>query len=373
MKGLIVWSQSICRSTMGLYRALGRALNVPVVVPVWFVKKPDYVDNRNAVGFRDDEFSDVDTIPVGESYEAGLSVLTTYKGWNHLCCNSQWSPNFRRLQILASDRGERTAVGMESPCNMFSGTKRLLKEVYYRTTLTWKMRDVIKVSSFFVNYSGNDDKNAQLIGWPKDKIIPFGYFPPPVPDTNICARDKNAPFEILVTGEHTWHRGTDIVVKALACLKDMGVPYHATITQNGPLREMCEAFAKQHKLPVDFTGRMPMDDLRTAYETCSVFVGAGRHEPWGMRLNDALNCGAPLIVSRGMGGVKMVDDYGAGLSFENENPCDLADKLRLLATDSELYAKCATSAVRAAQLCSPERKARELVQQIKERFPFWID
>ena len=373
MKGLVIWSQSNCRSTMGLYRALGKALGVPVVVPVWFVKKPDYVDNRNAVGFRDDEFSDMDTVPVREDHEAGLAVLDSHKGWNHLCCNSQWSPNFRLLQLAAAARGEKTAVGMESPCNMFSGVKRVLKEIYYKTALPCKMRGVIKCSGFFVNYSGNDDRNAHLIGWPREKIIPFGYFPPPVPETSICGRKTGRPFEILVTGEHTWHRGADVAVNALALLKEMGVPYHATITQNGPLRARDEALAKRLDLPIDFTGRMPIGELRKAYETCSVFVGAGRAEPWGMRLNDALNCGAPLVVSRGMGGVKMVDDYGCGLSFENGNPGDLAEKLRQMATDDGLYIRCASNALRAADECSPERKAQELINRIQERFPSWLD
>lgn len=374
MKGLIIWSQSGCRSTMGLYKALGKTLGVPVIVPVWFYKKTsDYIDNRNAVGFRDDEFKDMTVVPVGEDSEKGRSLLDSHRGWTHLCCNSQWSPNFRRLQLLASARGEKTAVGMESPCNMFHGAKRILKEMYYRTALPWKMRNVIKSSCFFVNYSGDDDKNAQLIGWPQGKIIPFGYFPPPVPETSICGRKTNKPFEILVTGEHTWHRGADVAVNALALLKEMGVPYHATITQNGPLRAKDEALAKKLCLSIDFTGRMPIEELRKAYETCSVFIGAGRAEPWGMRLNDALNCGAPLVVSRGMGGVKMVDDYGCGLSFENGNPGDLAEKLRQLATDEGLYARCASNAVRAADECSPERKAQELINRIQERFPSWLD
>lgn len=372
MKGLVIWSQSICRSTMGFYRALGKVLGVPVVVPIWFVKKADYIDNRNAVGFRDDEFADMNTVPVREDYTAGLSVLDSHRGWAHLCCNSQWSPNFRRLQLEAVARGEKTAVGMESPCNMFSGSKRVLKEVYYRTILPWKMRNVIKHSSFFVNYSGNDDRNARLIGWPQDKIIPFGYFPPPMPGTKSCNRDGNRPFEILVTGEHTWHRGVDIAIKALVRLKEMGIVYHATVTQDGPLRATNERLARNKDIPVTFTGRLPMETLRSAYETCSVFVGAGRAEPWGMRLNDALNCGAPLVVSRGMGGVKLVDDYGCGLPFENGNANDLAEKLYQLATDRELYSKCALNVLHATTECSPEKKAKELIMQIQNRFPSWI-
>lgn len=110
---------------------------------------------------------------------------------------------------------------------------------------------------------------------------------------------------------------------------------------------------------------MPEEPL---YETCSVYVGAGRHEPWGMRLNDVLQCGAPLVVSRGMGGVKMVDDYGCGLAFENGDAEDLARQLESLASDNDLYSDCAAKAVWAARMCSPENKALEILTILGKRY-----
>ena len=107
-----------------------------------------------------------------------------------------------------------------------------------------------------------------------------------------------------------------------------------------------------------------MPKLIEHYEICSVYVGAGRHEPWGMRLNDALNCGAPLIVSRGMGGVKLVDDYKCGLSFASGDVKGLADALERMATDDVLYAKCAFQAKLAADEISPRVQAERLWQAI---------
>ena len=373
MKGLVVWAQSACRSQMGLYRGLGKALGVPVVVPVWFYKKKaGYVSNRNEVGFCDDEFADMTVLPVGEDRAAGLKVLDEHPGWNHLFCNYQGSENFRWLQLEAVRRGERTAIGSESPCNMFFGWRKWAKEVYYRTQLKWRVAEVLRTSSFFVNYSGNDSVNARVIGWPMEKIIPFGYFPPPIVGTKCVRRTSNTSFEILATGEMTLHRGSDVLVRALSVLTKRGVPYHATITQKGPLLDSLKDYARRENLPVDFTGFLPIQDLHRAYETCSVYVGAGRREPWGMRLNDALNCGAPLVVSRGMGGVKMVDDYGCGVTFENENVEDLAHQLERMATDAPFYQGCADRACQAAVSCSPENKAKELVKIWEKGWPEWI-
>ena len=369
MKGLVIWSQSVCRSQMALYRELSKILGVPVDIAVWYYKSnPNEQDNRDIIGFSREEFSDMAIYPVGEDWGRGEAFLDEHVEWNHLFCNYQQSPNFRRIQKEAIRRGERTAVGGESPCNMYTGWRHFAKEIYLRTKLPWMIRTIVKGADFFLNYSGNDDRLAQVIGWTKTKIIPFGYFPPPLEGTRFRARTGSSPFEILVTGEMTWHRGSDVAIRSLVELKRMGIPYHATFTQKGPLLTSLEQVARKENLPVDFVGLLPMSDLHKAYETCSVYVGAGRCEPWGMRLNDALNCGAPLVISRGMGGVKMIDDYGCGLSFENENALDLALKLRMLATDDSLYQTCAKNVVRASVECSPERMAVRLAKILKENW-----
>ena len=369
MKGLLVWAQSACRSQMALYRELGKALGVPVDVAIWYYKAdPAEIDNREAVGFRADEFDDMKVSPVGESWEKGLEFLDAHPGWHHLFCNYQQSANYRRLQLEAARRGDRTAIGGESPCNMSVGWRRVAKEIYYHTRLPLMVKDNIRVSDFFVNYSGLDDRNARAIGWPRDKIMPFGYFPPPLPGTKCVKRTDNRPFEILITGEMTWHRGIDVAVEGLVRLKHMGIPFHATITQRGSLLEKMKARVLAESVPADFVGLLAMSELHKAYETCSVYVGAGRHEPWGMRLNDALNCGAPLVVSRGMGGVKIVDDFRCGLAFRNEDPQDLADKLAKLATDDAVYSECAKNVMKAIAGCSPKARACELAEIMNRRW-----
>lgn len=373
MKGLIIWAQSSCRSVMAFYRELGKAFNVPIVVALWYYKSHEgEISNRAAIGFEDSEFSDMDMVPIGEDFDKGMLLLSSHAGWHHLCCNYQGSPNFRRLLLIAASRGDKVAVGSESPCNMQRGIKGLLRDIYFRTKLPFDLRKIIAASEFMINYSGNDCRLARLVGWPSRKIIPFGYFPPPIPLTSMRERKTNNPFEILSTGELTWHRGSDILIDALLILKRIGVKYHATVTQQGPLLNDLKAKTLRYNLPVDFPGMLEMKDLRRAYESCSVFVGAGRREPWGMRLNDALNCGAPLVVSRGMGGVKMVDDCGCGMAFENEDPEDLARKLEILSKDGSVYAECAKKAVFASKANSAATKAKELVKTIEREYPLWL-
>ena len=364
MKGLIVWAYSNCRSVMAFYRALAAEWNVPLMVCLLHYEEGQtMLVDRVQVGFRADEFDDVEMICVGNDFAAGLRVLDAHPGWHHLFTSYQESAAFRRLIQVAHARGEAVAIGSEAPCNMETGLRRFLKKIYLRTYLPWKVRKVLPLADFFLNYSGTDFARAEAIGWPRAKIIPFGYFPPPLEGSVCQRRTTNKPFHILSTGVLSRHRGADILVEALILLKARGVAYRATITQKGELFDALCGKIAAHDLPVEMVGFVAMEELIRLYETCSVFVGAGRDEPWGMRLNDALNCGAPLVVNRGMGGAALVDEYACGLTFTTA--AELADCLEKLARDEGLYAECAAHAVEAARNISPRVQAKRVVEAIR--------
>lgn len=361
MKGLVIWAQSNCRSMMGVYAALKKSTEYPVVIALWHYPKEGCQNLRDKVGFKSDEFGEVEMIPVGESWEAGKKILDDHLGFSHLFAVYQGSSNFRRLITEAKKRGEKVGIVSEAPCNMTPGWKGWLKEhVYLPFVLPWKIRKVVKAAEFILNLSGDDTKPMERIGWPKKKIIPFGYYSPPIPGSKCVARTTNKDFHILVTGIMTWHRAPDVVLEALSILKAKGVSFKATFTQKGPLLESLKARAAAEGLDVDFPGFLPMEDLIRLYETCSVYVAAGRAEPWGMRLNDAVQCGAPIAVSSGMGGRKMVDEYGCGFVFERDNAEDLARQLKRMIEDETYYRNCASKATEAARQISPEVKAVNL-------------
>lgn len=373
MRGLIIWAYSDCRSTMGLYKSIKEQCCVPVVIALWhYPGQCDGVDLRAKTGFSANEFFDVEMVPIGEDYQRGLALMDRHGGWNHLFCVYQKSVVFRKLMQVAKSRGENFGVMSESPCNMKTGFKSVLWEIYVRTLLKWRIAWVVKNADFFVNFSGDSNEYAKIIGWRSKKIIPFGYYPPPIPGSTMILRKENRPFRILATGILSKYRGTDILIGALRILKDRGVKYEVVITQEGPLLNDLKMANQKGGLGISFEGRVPLQRLLQLYAGCSVFVGAGRSEPWGMRLNDALNCGAPLVVSSGMGGVKMISDYGCGLSFKNEDIADLANKLELLAKDNELYREIAAKAYAASESCAPECKAKELMALIAEKCEGWF-
>lgn len=363
MKGLIIWAYGNCRSTMALYREVQRQATVPVYIVISNVKDIcDIPKSRKKVGFRADEFVDIDAIVLNDNYELATGLINRNLGFTHLFCAYQMVPIYRQLISYANCRGEKVFVAGEAPCNMSSGLRWWFKEFYLRFVLGLKVNGIVPKAEKFICFSGDAYKLAALAGWPRDKVVPFGYFPPPIEGSKSIQRKTNHPFRILATGILSRYRGADVLVRALKLLKDRGIEYEALITQEGELLSILRRYANRFKLPISFPGLLSMKNLVSAYENCSVYVGAGRSEPWGMRLNDAVNCGTPLVVSRGMGGVKLVEEYGCGLSFAKDDAVDLADKLGELARNESLYNYVATKAFEACQKISPETMANKLLK-----------
>ena len=364
MKGIVIWAQSICRSVMGLYVEALKQADCPVKITLYHCDRCSE-NMRSEIGLRNDEFSDVEMIPVGNDLQKGMNVIEGTRGWLHVFCIWQKAPLYRQLMREIAKSGGKYAIACEAPCNMHYGVRRLIQKLYYRTLLPLRGKSVIANAEFFLNYSGCDDRIAKVIGWRDAKIIPFGYFPPPLEKSRFVKRGSSHPFVILSTGVMSKHRGVDVLVRGLHELSKRGVVYRAIITQKGPLYDSVKRYADKYSLPIEFPGFVAMDELIRLYETCSVFVGSGRDEPWGMRLNDALNCGAPLLVSRGMGGVKMIDDYHCGLDFANEDFFDLANKLQSLSEDANLYSACVENVERAHEEVSPQYQAKVFLRHCR--------
>lgn len=370
MKGLVIWAHDNCRSTLGFYIELVKTFDVPAIINI--VHKIG-VSQREKVGFKSNELLDDKIKYIEDDVQKALKDLQKHSDWNHLFASYQKNDIFRVLIDYAIKKKIRYAIMSEAPCNMeATPMKRFLKSIYINKVLRYKLKDIYKHADFIVNYSGYYERALNNIGWNKSQIISCGYYPPPIPESHLVKRDQDnwKDFTILLSGIHQWHRSPMVLLKALLLLSKRGLKPKCYITQEGPLLNKMKNFAYHNHLDnIAFLGFVSMEKLIELYETCSVYVGAGAHEPWGMRLNDVLQCGAPLIVSRGMGGVKMVDEYQCGLAFSMNDFKGLASSLEFMIKDEHLYIHLANNAYNAAKSVSPYRKAIEIVSEIQRRYP----
>ena len=368
MNGLLAWSHSRCRSTLAFYEGLARAFNVPFRVLCLFGGK-----SRLASGYTLSEFDHLDLRIIGEDRIAAIQEYEKHRSWHHLFGAYQKGNMFREMLLRIAHDGGRVAVASEAPCIMNKPPISFVKNMYIRSCLRMSVRKQVSASDFIINLSGEGDRELMSIGWPQQKIIACGYYPPPLVGSSVSNRGKVKPSEfcLLMTGAHEWHRNPMVLLKALAQLKARGIVPKTVITQAGSITEKMKNFARQHALNVEFAGVVPIEHLIHLYETCSCFIATGRAEPWGIRVNDALNCGAPIIVSTGMGAVKLVNDRRCGLAFKNNDEIDLTNKLGTLITDERLYREIAQNAYCARAEISPDKMAIQMADDIRNRFDTW--
>ncbi len=359
--GIVIWGWSRCRSVMGMMRELSRM--VPVKFALWHDGVGDY---RIEQGHRPDEFDDVPAVVVGDDWDLAKGLFEETRGWVHLVSPYQRSPLARRIAVEAHARGDVVGVICEAPWNgrrygavddlgkgvrwvrrIAEGCNDLAWNIYLRTFLRWRIRSVVEAADFFVMYSGDDVRTACAAGWPRRKLAGYGYFPPPLEGTKPVRRGTKDVmehvFSVLATGTAgREHRGALVIAKAESIFRERypGIK----------VRFLVPALAA-------------VEEVRRLYQTCDVFVGAGENEPWGMRLNDALNCGAPLLVSSGMGGRKIVEQTGAGLVFRSGDASDLADKLFVLVSN---YGRYAEAAYEARERFSCRAGAEELLRVVRQ-------
>jgi glycosyltransferase involved in cell wall biosynthesis len=364
MNELVIWANSYCRSTLAFYRGLGTASSLPVKIVVM----KGLSEARKKTGFDNSEFADLDIVPY-EGIKKAEQLLFSSKNSLHIFGAYQ-SRLFIRLIESAIRSNISFGVASEAPCNMVSWPIRPLKNAYQYFVLPAKVKNIVKEASFIINYSGDDINSLIKIGWKAEKVIPCGYYSPRIPNTkNVLRGESNwLDFNILLSGIHQWHRSPMLLLKALYELKKKGLSPTCNITQTGPLLGKMKQYAEKHKLTnVNFLGFVDLEVLNHLYESCSVYVGTGNYEPWGMRLNDVLQCGAPLIVNRGMGGVKLVDDYGCGLTFNRNDYMGLAEVLEKMMKEKDLYLLLAQKAFVAAESIIPERQAAKISYEVQKK------
>ena len=343
MTDIVIWAQSVCRSTMALYREVKRQGGCRVTV---IVRKSTLGEAarqlREKQGQGATAYSDVVDGEWDGGIETGRAILAAHSepGAAHVFSGYQVSKSIRQLIGEAHSVGLRVVVYDEAPCPMCVGIKAIVKQLYHRWALPLKVRKTAKTADMFLNASGQSGVNELLrIGWTKPKIVPFGY----ASEISFCRarRARNAgPLRVLHTGVETEYRDVTTLVKAVESLVGVGVKVELRRTR----------------------GNVSMDELARLYEWADVLVACGLCEPWGMRVNDAIHAGLPVVVSDGMGVSCVVDEFGCGYVYKKGDVHELADVLGRLATHDDLFCHLESGVARAHAAYLPSARAKVFLE-----------
>lgn len=130
-------------------------------------------------------------------------------------------------------------------------------------------------------------------------------------------------------------------------------PVALAIAGAGPLRADLERQVDRMGIPdVHFLGRVGQADLPALYTAADFFVlNSLFDETWGVVVNEAMNCGLPIVVSNMVGsGYDLVRPGSNGFVIPAGNTVALIEKMSLLANDPDM---CKSFGARSRELIAP--------------------
>jgi glycosyltransferase involved in cell wall biosynthesis len=201
----------------------------------------------------------------------------------------------------------------------------------------------------------------------RDRI---GIAPMPPEDSVFSGAVKeslNSTPTILCVTRYTVQKRNDVLLRALAILREQGVAYACRfIGEGGSERENVETLAAGLGLreAVTFVPSMPQVRLAEEYRRADVTVLPAVEEGFGLTLVEAQLCGCPVIGARSGGLTDIITDHETGLLSNPDDANDLARALRTILTDMALRTRLARQGQESA-------RANFSARAIVDRFLKW--
>jgi glycosyltransferase involved in cell wall biosynthesis len=150
-------------------------------------------------------------------------------------------------------------------------------------------------------------------------------------------------------------KGQDILIRALAILKNDGVECSCKLVGEGKSRKYLERLVEEYCLGdnIKFLGNRT--DVPELLANAGTFVLPSRYEGFGIVIIEAMGTGIPVIASNIDGPKEIITNGENGLLFESDNEHDLAAKIKTLISDDNLRDRLVNKAFCSVQEYSIEK------------------
>jgi len=142
--------------------------------------------------------------------------------------------------------------------------------------------------------------------------------------------------EFLYVGRFAPEKNVYGLLRGFARYRDEGGDWTLSLVGHGPLEEQVRLAIREMGLDdiTRMTGYRPLEQLVPLYCRCGAFVLPSVTEPWGLVVNEAITCGAPILVSDRCGcAPELLDcsDSGNGLVIEGPKDEAIAEAMHRMA------------------------------------------
>lgn len=310
---ITVWWEIPCKSAIPVFEGLSEEADMNVT----FIAAYDLSERRRKLGWETTFNGNMESrILIDHDWKTQIDDQLADPSQFHIVNGIYQNERIRYLVEQFIENDCCFGVIMEAPSNLDMGWKRLVRNIVAPIITPMRTKKAARHASFILSASGDRQSAFERLGFDRQKIFPFGYFP----DFSLVARsgEPATSLKILCIGWLKPYKGQDFLLKAIAELRAHNIPASCIITGFGSSEEALKALHRKLELEelVEFTGVVDNQRLFELFKWSNVLVAPGFEEPWGIRVNEALLSGLPVVVSDGIGASSLVEASGAGEIFK---------------------------------------------------------
>jgi glycosyltransferase involved in cell wall biosynthesis len=266
------------------------------------------------------------------------------------------------LLLVATAVSVKRKTGIPIVVDLHENYPELLRIRFGRNKLNWKDRLLIGADRWIKHERSilkYVDHIIVVVEEAKERIIRFGissdiisvvsntedpkYWKSYKVDNKIIHRHRGN-FVISYIGGIGTHRGLDVAVNAMSFIKQKDFNFKLVIVGSGGwYGKELEKIAQKLNISenVDFIPRVPIEKVRSYYESCHIGLVPHNSNPHTEatvphKLFQYMLFKKPVVVSSCKSLKRIVEDIGAGIVFNTGDPEDLAKKIIFLYNRPEL-------------------------------------
>ncbi|MCK9377140.1 MAG: glycosyltransferase family 4 protein [Syntrophobacterales bacterium] len=205
-------------------------------------------------------------------------------------------------------------------------------------------------------------------------VVPGGLDLQAPPWSTPAPPGTDLPLRILHIGRLVPVKAQEVLILALARLRDLGEGFQCRIVGDGPLREELQNLVVSLNLQdrVQFLGVRYEAEVAQLYDWSQVLVLSSRSEGTPMVIIEAMAKARAVIAPRITAIPEMVEEGRTGYLFTPGNAVDLADQFfRLLSQPADLIRLGLEGRRQAENLFDLRRNARKLMNVFARELP-WV-
>ncbi|MCR2802500.1 glycosyltransferase family 4 protein [Paenibacillus soyae] len=309
-----------------------------------------------------------------KAYRMLKSIIDT-EDYSIIHCHTPMGGALARLAARGARRQGTKVIYTAHGFHFYKGAPLLNWMLYYPVE-----KLLAAVTDSLITINGEDYRRAVASGFRAGSIhhvhgvgVHTGLYAPMSSEEKRLARSpfNYSPqhFLMIYAAEFNANKNHELLIRALAKLKDKMPEARLLLAGRGPLQDECRALAAQLGVApqIDFLGYR--DDLKQLIPMCDVAVSASLREGLPLNIMEAMASGLPVVATRNRGHEELVAEGATGFIVEPGDVDSFASRLLLLHRFRETRSRMGAAGherVKGYSLDRVQEELRELYKPMME-------